>query len=99
MERKRIEPPSGLQSGPLSLPGLKVSCRGGALCVSVREPPVEGRANRACAAALAEALGGRPGAVRLDPAARGRRKRVRLAGDAAALAGSLRTLAGSGAVE
>jgi uncharacterized protein (TIGR00251 family) len=66
---------------------------GDALRVSVSAPPLEGAANRACAAALAQALGVRRSAVDLDPAARGRRKRVRVAGDAANLEQRLLALA------
>jgi uncharacterized protein (TIGR00251 family) len=73
-------------------------CRGDALRVSVREPPLDGRANQACADALAEALGLRRSAVSLDPGARGRRKRVRVQGDGPDLERRLRALAGSGRV-
>lgn len=67
---------------------------GGALRVAVREPPVEGEANAGCVRALARALGVGRGDVDLDPGAKGRRKRVRVAGDPAALEASLRALAG-----
>ncbi len=67
--------------------------RGDALRVGVREPPVEGRANAACVRALAEALGVRVRDVRLDPAVRGRRKRVEVSGDADRLARRLGELA------
>lgn len=67
--------------------------QGDALRVAVSEPPTEGRANEACRRALAGALGVARGAVQLDPAARSRRKRVQVAGDAAALAAALRRLA------
>lgn len=66
---------------------------GEALRVTVKAPPVEGRANAACAAALAEAFGVRRSAVHLDPAARGRRKRVRIAGAADSLARRFEELA------
>ena len=66
---------------------------GDALRVAVSEPPLEGRANEACRRALAAALGVARGAVQLDPAARSRRKRVQVAGDAAALEAALRRLA------
>lgn len=59
--------------------------RGDALCVAVREPPLEGRANAACVEALARAFAVRRADVALDPAARGRRKRVRVAGEPARL--------------
>jgi uncharacterized protein YggU (UPF0235/DUF167 family) len=67
---------------------------GGALRVAVREPPVEGEANAACARALARALGVGRAALTLDPGARGRRKRVEATGDPAALEARLRALAG-----
>jgi hypothetical protein len=67
--------------------------RGDALRVAVQAPPIEGRANAACAEALAAAFGVKRSAVTLDPAARGRRKRVRIAGDAAALSAQLGVLA------
>lgn len=70
--------------------------QGDALRVAVAEPPVEGRANEACRRALAEALGVGRSAVHVDPAARSRRKRVRVEGDAAALEAALRRLASPG---
>lgn len=66
---------------------------GGALRVAVAEPPAGGAANAACARALARALGVGRGAVELDRASRGRRKRVRIAGDAEALAARVHELA------
>jgi uncharacterized protein (TIGR00251 family) len=66
---------------------------GDALRVAVGAPPVEGAANAACVRLLAEALGVRRDAVELDPASRGRRKRVRVTGDPAALETRLRQLA------
>lgn len=69
---------------------------GDALRVAVKAPPVEGRANAACAAALAEAFGVRRSAVALDPGARGRRKRVRIAGAVPALARRFEQLADAG---
>lgn len=72
---------------------------GDALRVWVTAPPVEGEANAACVRALARALGVRPGDVGLDPAARGRRKRVRVGGDAESLVRRLRDLAsGAGTI-
>ena len=56
-----------------------------ALRVAVKEPPVDGAANAECVRALALALGVRRGAVALDPASKGRRKRVAIEGDAALL--------------
>lgn len=71
---------------------------GDALRVAVREPPVEGAANAACARLLGRALGIPRDAVVLDPAARGRRKRVRIAGDPDHLEAALRLLASGAAV-
>ena len=70
---------------------------GDALRVAVSAPPVEGAANRAIAAALAEALEVPRRAVTLDPGARGRRKAVRIEGDPDALVRTLRRLAREGA--
>jgi hypothetical protein len=70
--------------------------REGALCVRVGEPPADGRANAACRRALAAALGVARGAVALDPAARGRRKRVSVEGEPRGLAERLRALAAGG---
>lgn len=79
-------------------PGARREAVGGAhgdaLRVAVQAPPVEGRANAACIEALAAAFGVKRGAVALDPAARGRRKRVSIAGEPGALAAQLATLAG-----
>jgi uncharacterized protein (TIGR00251 family) len=72
--------------------------RDGALRVAVTEPPVEGAANAACVRALARTLGVGRAAVDLDPGAKGRRKRVRVTGDPAALTAALERLAGAGAV-
>lgn len=52
----------------------------GALSVRVAAPPVEGRANAAVAALLAEALDLRPSAVTVERGARGRDKLVRVEG-------------------
>ncbi len=65
---------------------------GDALRVAVSEPPVEGRANAACVRSLAEALGVSRAAVHIDPAAHGRRKRVDVDGDGAALEARIRAL-------
>ena len=54
--------------------------------MAVNEPPVAGAANEGCARALAEALGVPRAAVALDPASRGRRKRVRIEGNAEEIA-------------
>lgn len=69
------------------------SLHGDALRVSVNAPPVEGKANEACARAIAGALGLPRARVDIDPGARGRRKRVRVEGDPTALAAQLATLA------
>lgn len=69
--------------------------RGDALRVAVREPPADGRANAACARALAAALGVARSAVRLDPASRHRRKRVEVEGDGERLERLVRELAGA----
>ena len=55
-------------------------CHGDALRVAVSAPPAEGLANAACVRALAAALGVKRGVVAIDPKARARRKRVRVAG-------------------
>jgi hypothetical protein len=68
-------------------------CHGDALRVAVTDPPVEGLANAACVRALAEALGVKRSEVELDPKSKGRRKRVRVSGESAALAARLGELA------
>jgi len=65
----------------------------GALRIRVDAPPVDGRANDACRRTLAEALGVAASAVSLEAGARGRRKRVRVTGEAAAVEQRLRALA------
>jgi len=91
---------SGITFWIRATPGAKREAVGGshadadALCVAVAAPPVEGRANAACVEALAAAFGVRRAAVALDPASRGRRKRVSIAGEPAALAARLAALAG-----
>ena len=52
----------------------------GVLSVRVTAPPVEGDANRAVAALLAEALGLRPSAITIVRGERGRDKLVRVSG-------------------
>jgi uncharacterized protein YggU (UPF0235/DUF167 family) len=69
---------------------------GDALRVVVCAPPVDGEANAACGRALARVLECKRGEVWLDPAARGRRKRVFVRGDAADLTRRLRALAVAG---
>jgi len=71
--------------------------RGDALRVAVTAPPLEGRANAACVEALAEAFQVARSAVTLEAGARGRRKRVRVAGPRDALARRLEALAGGAA--
>jgi uncharacterized protein (TIGR00251 family) len=68
---------------------------GDALRVSVKAPPVDGKANAACVQALADAFGVRRGDVEIQSGARGRRKRVHLIGETRALAEKLQKLAGS----
>lgn len=58
---------------------------GDALRVAVRAAPEAGRANAACVDALAAAFGAARGEVALDLRATGRRKRVRIEGDASLL--------------
>ncbi len=65
----------------------------GALRVAVSAPPAGGRANAACARAVADALGVRPSDVELDPGSKGRRKRVRIRGPGEELAARLAALA------
>lgn len=57
-----------------------VGWRDGALAVRVTAPPVEGEANAAVSALLADALGVSRSAVTLVRGARGRDKLVRIAG-------------------
>ncbi len=71
-------------------------CHADALRVAVKAPPVSGKANRACVAVLAEALGVPASAVDLDPGARGRRKRIRVHGNPAQLSARLSMLATGG---
>lgn len=66
---------------------------GDALRVAVRAAPEAGRANAACVAALAEAFGVARADVALDPRSSGRRKRVRIEGDASLLARRFEVLA------
>jgi uncharacterized protein YggU (UPF0235/DUF167 family) len=54
---------------------------------------LEGKANVACIKALADALGLRKSAITLDPASKGRRKRVEVSGPPAALRARLERLA------
>ncbi len=68
---------------------------GDALRVSVTAPPVGGKANAACAQALARAFGVERGDVEIHPGAKGRRKRVRLRGEIQELEEKLQKLAGT----
>jgi uncharacterized protein YggU (UPF0235/DUF167 family) len=68
----------------------------GALRVAVAAPPVAGSANAACVEALARALDVKRGALAIDLASRGRRKRVQVSGESAALAARLEELAAAG---
>lgn len=68
---------------------------GDALRVSVTAPPVDGKANAACAQALAGAFGVERRDVEIHPGAKGRRKRVRLRGETQELEGKLQKLAGA----
>ena len=74
-----------------------VADAGGAAWLSVRvaAPPEAGRANAALLALLAQALGVPASSVTLVGGAASRRKRVRIAGDALALAARIRALAGT----
>jgi hypothetical protein len=69
--------------------------QGDALRVSVKAPPVEGKANAACVRALARAFEVKRRDVEIDPGARGRRKRVRLIGATRTLEKKLQKLAGT----
>ncbi len=69
-----------------------------ALRVAVKAPPVEGKANAACVQALAKALDLRRSEVEIDPAAKSRRKRVLVHGDAETLRARLLALASSPAL-
>ncbi len=71
---------------------------GDALRVAVKAPPVDGKANAACVQALADALNLRRSEVEIDPAAKSRRKRVLVRGDAEDLGARLLALASSPAL-
>lgn len=73
--------------------GAVAGVHGDALKVRVAAPPVEGRANAAVLALLAQALAVAPSALRITAGEHGRRKRVAVAGlDAAELSARLRAL-------
>ena len=59
------------------------------LCIAVAEPAVDGRANRAACAALAQALDVAPGAVSLVTGASSREKTLHVASDPEILAARL----------
>jgi uncharacterized protein (TIGR00251 family) len=69
--------------------------QGDALRVAVKAPPVGGKANAACAEALAGAFGVAPRDVEICSGARGRRKRVRVTGETRTLEEKLLKLAGT----
>lgn len=64
-----------------------------ALRVAVAAPPFEGKANAACSKAIAAAVGSPRSSVLIDPASKGRRKRVRIEGDPGILVVRLNALA------
>lgn len=68
---------------------------GDALRVSVKAPPVGGRANAACVRVIAQAFGVRPADVEIHPGAKSRRKRVRVSGEAETLRETFEKLARS----
>jgi uncharacterized protein YggU (UPF0235/DUF167 family) len=65
---------------------------GDRLAIAVREPPEDGRANRAVCAALAEALGVPPSSVEMAAGASARGQTRRVLGDPSAIAARLATL-------
>ncbi len=83
-------------------PGARHEAIGGAhgdaLRVHVTARPVGGDANRACTALLARAFETHRAWIQLDPASTGRRKRVRIQGDAATLTRRLSELATEGEI-
>jgi uncharacterized protein YggU (UPF0235/DUF167 family) len=62
--------------------GTTLSRRGGAFVLSVRAKAVEGQANSAVIAELAQLLGVRKGAVEIRGGLRSRRKHIRVSGNA-----------------
>jgi uncharacterized protein len=62
------------------------------LTIAVREPPEDGRANRAACAALAAAVGVPPSYVQVASGAASRRKTLLVSGDAAAITARLAAL-------
>jgi uncharacterized protein len=75
------------------LRGVVPGADGPRLRLAVTEPPEDGRANRAVCAALARALGVAPSAVQVAQGAASREKTLAVAGDPAALAARLESLA------
>jgi hypothetical protein len=65
---------------------------GDRLAIAVREPPEDGRANRAVCDALAEAIGVAPSTVEVTAGASARRKTLRVLGDPDAIAARLAAL-------
>jgi hypothetical protein len=74
------------------LRGLVASADGPRLVIGVAEAPESGRANRAVCVTLAEALGVPQSNVALAHGAASREKRLRIAGDPAALSARLEAL-------
>jgi uncharacterized protein (TIGR00251 family) len=74
------------------LHGAVPDTEGERLSIAVREPPEDGRANRAVCAALAQALGVPASAVTVAAGAAARRKTLRVTGDPAALIARLAAL-------
>lgn len=81
-------------------PGARQEAIGGAhgdaLRVKVTALPIGGDANRACTELLARAFETHRAWIQLDPASKGRRKRVRIQGDAPSLTRRLSELATEG---
>jgi uncharacterized protein YggU (UPF0235/DUF167 family) len=75
------------------LGGVKSAADGPRLAIAVTDAPEDGRATRAACDALAEALGVARSSVDLVQGATSREKLLRVAGDPAALAPGLESLA------
>jgi len=75
------------------LGGVKPAADGPRLAIAVTDAPEDGRATRAACDALAEALGVARSSVALVQGATSREKLLRVAGDPAALAPGLESLA------
>lgn len=74
------------------LQGAVPDTDGERLAIAVREPPEDGRANRAACAALAAALGVPPSSIEVTAGAAARRKTLRVLGDPALIAARLAAL-------